>query len=137
MKLKSYFSESVEAAMQLARKDLGDEALLVNARPATPETRHLGAYEIVFGAAGGAQPVKSSPAPAEHLTQDVAEMKRELERLGRCLRGGAGFLSPALAPSSGSKEAELYARLLENELEPMLAQSVAQGTPLEDFFEVD
>ncbi len=51
MKLKSYFSGTVEAAMELARKELGEEALLVNARPATPETRHLGAYEVVFGVA--------------------------------------------------------------------------------------
>ncbi len=53
MKLKSYFSGTVEAAMELARKELGDEALLVNARPATPETRYLGAYEVVFGARRG------------------------------------------------------------------------------------
>jgi len=32
MKLKSYFSTSVEAAMDLARKELGEDALLVNAR---------------------------------------------------------------------------------------------------------
>lgn len=35
--------------MDLARQDLGDEALLVNARPATPEQLHLGDYEVVFG----------------------------------------------------------------------------------------
>ncbi|MEP7355487.1 MAG: AAA family ATPase [Acidobacteriota bacterium] len=49
MTLKSYFSGTVEAAMELARKELGEDALLVNARPATPETRYLGAYEVVFG----------------------------------------------------------------------------------------
>ena len=49
MKLKSYFSGTVEAAMALARQELGDDALLVNARPATPETRSLGAFEVVFG----------------------------------------------------------------------------------------
>ena len=49
MRLKSYFSGTVEAAMELARKELGEDALLVNARPATPETRYLGAYEVVFG----------------------------------------------------------------------------------------
>lgn len=49
MKLKSYFSGTVEAAMELARQELGENALLVNARPATPETRYLGAYEVVFG----------------------------------------------------------------------------------------
>ena len=41
MKLKSYFSGTVEAAMELAREELGEEALLINARPATPETRRF------------------------------------------------------------------------------------------------
>jgi hypothetical protein len=49
MKLKSYFSGTVEAAMELARKELGDDAFLVNARPAAPEARYLGDYEVVFG----------------------------------------------------------------------------------------
>jgi flagellar biosynthesis protein FlhF len=67
MKLKSYFSGTVEAAMELARRELGEEALLVNARPATPETRHLGAYETVFSvpvphASGAADPPARVPA---------------------------------------------------------------------------
>ena len=56
MQLKSYFSGTVEAAMELARKELGEDALLVNARPAAPETRYLGTYEVVFGVIGGARP---------------------------------------------------------------------------------
>jgi flagellar biosynthesis protein FlhF len=59
MRLKSYFSGSVQAAMNLARRELGDEALLINARPATPETRYLGAYEVVFGV----KPVDHIPSP--------------------------------------------------------------------------
>jgi flagellar biosynthesis GTPase FlhF len=55
MKLKSYFSATVEAAVEQARQELGEDALLVNARPSTPDTRHLGAYEVVFGAAGAPQ----------------------------------------------------------------------------------
>ena len=55
MKLKSYFSGTVEAAMELARQQLGEDALLVHAKAASPETRYLGAYEVVFGVV--AQPV--------------------------------------------------------------------------------
>ena len=49
MRLKSYFSGTVEAAMELAHQELGEDALLINARPSTLETRNLGAYEVVFG----------------------------------------------------------------------------------------
>ena len=35
--------------MELASRELGDEAVILNSRPAPPEARHLGAYEVVFG----------------------------------------------------------------------------------------
>ena len=56
MKLKSFFAGSVEAALGLAREELGSEAVLVNSRQAPPEARHMGEYEVVaagFGVAGG------------------------------------------------------------------------------------
>jgi len=139
MKLKSYFSGTVEAAMELARKELGEDALLVNARPATAETRHLGAYEVVFGSLGGSPPaMQAQPAPGganrsaqDPVRKDLADMKREIERLSKCLSGARMFASPA------SEESDLCARLVANELDPMLAQAVAQGAPLDKFFEVD
>jgi flagellar biosynthesis protein FlhF len=142
--------------MELARKELGEEALLVNARPATPETRYLGAYEVVFGATG-APPApgipgstsltpngsaartgavtKDSPPPADRITREVADMRREIERLARSL--GAHRFMPPLAQSADSSASEAYTRLVENELDAMIAQSVAQGASLEQFFEVD
>jgi flagellar biosynthesis protein FlhF len=136
MKLKSYFSGTVEAAMELARKELGDEALLVHARPATPETRHLGAYEVVFGSTGAMTPNPSivrapEPSAPDHMRNDLAEMKRELERLSKCLSGARMFAQPA------KEESELCMRLIANELDPMMAQAVARGASLEQFFEVD
>jgi flagellar biosynthesis protein FlhF len=133
MKLKSYFSGTVEAAVELARKELGEDALLVNARPATPETRHLGAYEVVFSAptvsAGAVSVVAAAP---DRLTQDIAEMRREIERLARTLGGARMFTHPP-----DSNQPEIYSRLIANELDAALAQAVAEGAALEDLFEVD
>ncbi|HTS75236.1 MAG TPA: hypothetical protein VMG40_03475 [Bryobacteraceae bacterium] len=131
MKLKSYFSGTVEAAVELARKELGEDALLMNARPATPETRHLGAYEVVFSAPENSAASATLPAP-DRLSQDVADMRREIERLAKCL-GGARLFSRTADPS----QPEIYSRLIANELDGLLAQSVAQGAPLESLFEVD
>src|SRR3954454_8789484 len=98
MKIKSYFSRTVEEAMALASQELGPEAMLVNSRKAPPEARHLGEYEVVF--ANGlpvADPTEATPVRqasespdghtpvADQLSRDVAEMKRELENMRRTL----------------------------------------------------
>ncbi len=49
MRVKSYFSGTVEAALALGRRELGDDALLLNVRPTPAEARALGAYEVVLG----------------------------------------------------------------------------------------
>ncbi len=110
MRLKSYFSGTVEAAMALARREMGDDAMLVHSRPSQPEARHLGAYEVVFGtygeAAGGAhdpqeaeEPRQERPGPQpvpsgievvsraeaspqeDALAQQVNQLRREMERM--------------------------------------------------------
>ena len=45
MKLKSYFAQTVEAALGLAREELGPEAMLVESRKAPPEAGRAGDYE--------------------------------------------------------------------------------------------
>jgi flagellar biosynthesis protein FlhF len=120
--------------MELAHKELGEDALLINARPSTLETRALGAYEVVFGippkaeAEVVAKPAKNSDT--ESLAQDVAELRREMERMAQSLRSGR-MLPAEETPS------DLYNILIENELDRGLAQRVADGALLEDLFEVD
>src|SRR5689334_10249781 len=124
--------------MELARQELGEEALLVNARPCTPETRYLGAYEVVFGIPPKSladRAVMERPAihaPSEsRLADDVADLKRGFAQLMETLAKGRPS-PPMLEPSSA-----LRARLLAQDLDPTLAQAVSDGTPLEDLFEVD
>jgi flagellar biosynthesis GTPase FlhF len=82
--LKSYFSGTVEAAIALARRELGEDALLVNAREATPETRRYGAYEVVFGLS---HPLPAQPPPlprqtvanpVQALAEDIADLRRQM-----------------------------------------------------------
>lgn len=61
MRLKSYFADTIEAAMALAGRELGDDALLVYSREAAPEARYLGSYEVVF--AGSAADSSAKPGP--------------------------------------------------------------------------
>lgn len=130
MKLKSYFSGTVESAMELARVELGQDALLVNARPTSPETRSLGAVEVVFGVASPSAPVALTGP--EGGNRDFGELRREIGRMSQSLRAMAG-----VQMVNHVRQPALYAALVENELDPELAQQIADGTPLEEIFEVD
>lgn len=102
MKLKSYFAGTVEAAMALAREELGPEALLVHSKKATPETRHIGLYEVVFALDESEQPsAPEPPRPAfsqvfsserdsaiQKLSAELAALKQKIE----------GIATPAIAP---------------------------------------
>jgi hypothetical protein len=65
MKIKSYFASTVEEAMAQARQELGPDAMLVNSRKSSLETRHLGTYEVVF--AGDMPPGEPAETPAPRV----------------------------------------------------------------------
>jgi flagellar biosynthesis GTPase FlhF len=114
LRLKSYFSGTVEAAMDLARRELGGDALLIDARPSLAGTRHLGAYEVVFGITDRSIPI---PPPLGTIHE----------------RGGCAAGAQPIRPAHVSM-LDGYESLLDKELDPSLAQAVSQGTPLEDLF---
>jgi flagellar biosynthesis protein FlhF len=83
--VKSFFAGSIPAAMEQARRELGADALLLNSRQAPPEARHLGDYEVVFGA--WPETVKpaapAAPAPlqrANELPHRVDEIRDMISR---------------------------------------------------------
>ena len=111
MRLKSYFADTVEAAIDQARTELGGEAMLVYSREACLEARHLGAYEVVFAlpqTAGPAKPRETDAepvlpiAPTSHqdlpaapqppwqrLTRELAELRKQVESAGRSMSRAA------------------------------------------------
>jgi flagellar biosynthesis GTPase FlhF len=48
MRLKTYFATGVDAAMTLARQELGPDAMLVHSKRTLGEAQALGSYEVVF-----------------------------------------------------------------------------------------
>ena len=48
MEMKTYFATSVQAAMDVARRELGPDAMLVTSRPAPESVRHFGPLEVTF-----------------------------------------------------------------------------------------
>lgn len=116
--VKSYFATSVPAAIELARRELGPDALLLNSREAPPEARHLGPLEVVFGHDSGSPKATSSavwasqpetvavapvmaPAPSyAAMTQDIEQLRQSVDKIWALLQKatrGAVWGTPAQA----------------------------------------
>jgi flagellar biosynthesis protein FlhF len=133
MKIKSYYSRSVEDAIAAARQELGPEAMLVNSRRSQPESRHMGEYEVVFvvDAPPGAEELDpTSPASfdrpvPERFATDVTELRRELEAMRRAITRSAYAPEPWRGASPDAAQA--YAALTAADLSPELARAIVDG----------
>ena len=148
MRLKSYFAASVGAALRQARQELGDEAVLMEARKAPPEARHLGECEVVVAvgppplaegrsgepAAADSAPARSAPADSGWLSGELLELRREVQRIAAAV-ARSGFAAPA-GELLSAELAEIFSRLIAAEVDAELAQDVvsrlrAAGTSAE------
>ena len=133
MKIKSYYSRSVEDAIAAARQELGPDAMLVNNRRALPEAKHLGEYEVVFVVdAPDYEPETGVPPAAtvekrapESLSADVSDLKRELEAMRRALMRSA--YAPQQSRGASPAAAEAYAALTAADLSPELARALVDA----------
>ncbi len=131
MRIKSYFAETVGAAVQSARQEMGEDAMLVETRKAPLESQHLGAYEVVFGvadntpvhAAPTARPATPvlSPGDTARLSAEMTQMRRQLEGIRLAMR--SGLTAPRwLLPSSSL--AEVFSGLLAADISGEIAQII-------------
>src|ERR1039458_8858828 len=132
MKIKSYYSRTVEDAMAAARQEMGPDAMLVNSRKAPPEVRHLGEYEVVCAEVSAVgTPAETSPrlpgepatvarAPlSDRLSLEVAELKKELEGMRRAIT--RTVYAPAQWIGVSQDISDAYAALTAAEVAPELA----------------
>jgi flagellar biosynthesis protein FlhF len=133
--VKSFFAASVPAAMEQARRELGADALLLNSREAPAEARHLGEYEVVFGAwpelqfatpaapVAAAAPPVTAPAPAAPAPPSQAE---EVQHRVHEIRQIVGRFRPA-APPRVSGELSVADTLIHSGVDTELAQDIERG----------
>lgn len=144
MKLKSYFARNVKTALEMARVELGPEAMLVESRPAPPEARRKGEYEVIMAAprpedaAAAPAPVNASVAAGSQdlarLSGEVSEMRRQIERMASAVNRSTALQSARSFPNP--EMAELFAALTQAEIEPEVAHQLLNrqrlaGTPAE------
>jgi flagellar biosynthesis GTPase FlhF len=114
--VKSFFAESIQAAMERARVELGTEALLINSREAPAEARHLGAYEVVFGTC-----TEPCADPATPLAK-VEALRLQVEEIRDLL------IRAALPPAATSIQSEVVAQgLMDAGVEPALARQIEEA----------
>jgi flagellar biosynthesis protein FlhF len=135
MRLKSYFAGTVEAAMALARQELGPDAMLVQSRKATAETRHLGEYEVVFAVAPQ-QAADAAPADGENraapsrdevvarLSADITHLKKQIESLAGAVAHSRPGTSAKAVDAGVSR---ILAALIEADMNRSVAGEIASG----------
>jgi len=129
MRIKSFYGNTVEAAVALARREFGEEAMLVESRRAPLEARHLGEYEVVCALV----PAAEAPRPAAveepaqqdaRLARELAEMRRQLDLMGKTISRSAWSGTSWSAAHPGMSE--WYSRLLAADLDGELSHEVLE-----------
>jgi flagellar biosynthesis protein FlhF len=140
MQTKTYFSNSVQAAMEVARREMGPDAMLVNSRPAPDAARPFGRLEVTFawdapapGKPGSDVPGNSGQHPDDASVQSgepgLEEIRREIPAL-RAAIGRTGNevprqtrgVAPGVAPEL---DIELVSSLCGNGFEEVTACRIA------------
>lgn len=144
MRLKSFFADTIEEAINQARREMGPEAMLLNSKSSAPEARHLGAYEVVCAAdqeshrpetavESARLAISSNTPPVDKLSHEVSELRQQMERIALALaRSGAGMAGIASDPElsrafAALSEAELDADLTYDVVGRMSAPGTAQA----------
>jgi flagellar biosynthesis protein FlhF len=156
MRVKSYFADSVQEAIDKARQELGPEAMLMNSKKTDFELRALGSVEVVFGlpgqtavskprlqvSAGSTPPDDSAhaayasaepgPVVSAEVAQELADLRRQIETVKRTMgRQHRGVGSP---DEKNSRTVEnLCARLVAADISEDLAQEIAEACELQAY----
>ena len=121
--VKSFFADTIQEAMELAQREMGSDALLLNSRPAPLEARHLGACEVVFGEYVDEESVEKTVADLPPAANTLAGLRRSLEDLRDLLdadRSGE-------APSEQKYLGQLIDDLVDEGVELPLARDIADA----------
>ncbi|HXN47610.1 MAG TPA: hypothetical protein VN893_13270 [Bryobacteraceae bacterium] len=123
MTLKSFFGTGIKAALDQARMEMGPEAMLVSSRPAPPEARHLGDYEVVVATTDRPEPAapQRSDRP-EPFADGIAQLEKKLDRVAAAIHR-ATLAEPAQAGAPGVSQA--CEVLVRNEVDPDLVGEIA------------
>ena len=116
--------------MKQAQREMGEDAMLVNSRETLAESRHLGAWEVVFGSAMEDMGAKLVEEAASGGNGGGLDINRHLEEIQTLLKRVAGLAaSPQAAPAPNSNLGVGQA-LVDSGLDPTLAMEIEESVNL-------
>lgn len=121
IRVKSYFASNVPDAIEVARDELGADALFLNSRPAPPEALHLGAVEVVFGVY--AEKRSAEPPPAASATS-MDDLRLKMEEIRSLL------IRSTATPSSRNRARLVEQVLLDAGLTPAIAAEIEESVTM-------
>ena len=135
MRIKSYFANSVQEAIENARAELGSDAMLLNSKKTEWELRSLGSYEVVFGVSAEerthatseeTKPVAAGAAEdlvrSSEVVKELAGLRKEIETVRRSVARHGRF------PGGGGVETEeIRARLAAADFSDEFANEIAEA----------
>lgn len=109
---RTFFADTLEAALAKARRELGPEALLVEAGPAAPAERRHGAFRVVCADDGAASTVgenETPNCPRSLRDESFGDVCQRLERLEQTVAMMARTVTPAALPEPLARLGNLLA----------------------------
>src|SRR5882757_3237306 len=100
METKTYFASSLQAAMEVARRELGPDAMLVDSKPVSEAGRAFGRLEVTFAwEAGNAAASLQQPAQVRRTESGLEDIRLEISALRAAIgRSATGPQSIASQP---------------------------------------
>lgn len=159
MRIKSFFADSVQEAIEKARAEIGPEAMLMNSKQTELELRVLGSVEVVFGVPDESpspkprlpkpelakQPEDTKPSieaaaadlfpvSSTNLAREMVELRLQIEGVKRSMHRQQRSSGPSTSTHSSTAE-NICARLVLSGLSEDLAQEIAESVELQVFAE--
>ncbi len=138
MRIKSYFADSVQEAIDKARMELGPDTMLISSRQTDRELKDLGSYEVVFGVAQETAQTfsisseakstrsQSSVPNSEIVLRELAELRQEIESFRQSVtRSSMARGNQSLAPELSNTFDRLTTAGFSADLAQQLTESVA------------
>ncbi len=134
METKVYFASSIPAALEVARQELGEEAMLVGSRPAPKDARQYGRLEVTFAWSPASKPLahargseSSLPRGSESFLPNRDLLPNRDQSPSRDREGAIAALPSRDSLPSRDREGAVAARLIQNGFSPELAGEISAG----------